>query len=373
MKYEIISRDEFTRAKRGRITTSHGVIETPVFMPVGTLGTVKAIAPWTLKELGASIILGNTYHLNLRPGSELIRDFKGLHKFMGWDGSILTDSGGFQVFSMQGCIDVSEEGVRFVSHIDGSKHFMSPERCIEIQKNLGTDIMMVLDHLTPPETPAREVREAMDRTLRWAGRCLDAHKKDPQHNALFAIQQGGFDKDMRQHCANQLTTHDFDGFAVGGLSVGEAKDVMYETAAWSIDMLPDSKPRYVMGVGTPEDLLYLVSLGYDMFDCVLPTRNARTGLLYTERGNLVIKNARFREDERPIDENCQCIVCQKYSRAYLRHLFITKEIFGIMLNTHHNLHFYLNLMNNMRKAIEEKRFGQFRISFLEKFKMGIED
>lgn len=373
MKYEILARDELSQAKRGRITTAHGVIDTPVFMPVGTLGTVKAIAPWTLSELGASIILGNTYHLNLRPGSELIRDFKGLHRFMGWDGSILTDSGGFQVFSMQGCINVDEEGVGFVSHIDGSKHFMTPERCIEIQKNLGTDIMMVLDHLTPPETPQLQVKEAMDRTIRWAARCLEAHKNDPQHNALFAIQQGGFDRAMRQHCAESLCHLDFDGFAVGGLSVGEAKEVMYETAQWSVDMLPDDKPRYVMGVGTPEDLLYLVSLGFDMFDCVLPTRNARTGLLYTDRGNLIIKNSRFRDDQRPIDENCDCIVCRKYSRAYLRHLFISKEIFGIMLNTHHNLHFYLNLMQKMRDAIEGKRFAQFRNSFISKFNTGLED
>jgi queuine tRNA-ribosyltransferase len=372
MKFKLLAKDSSTSARRGRITTAHGPIETPVFMPVGTQATVKAIDLPALSDLGADIILSNTYHLNLRPTSELIRDLGGLHKFMGWDKSILTDSGGFQLFSMKDVIKVSEEGVNFQSHINGSKHFMSPERCIEIQKNLGVDIMMVLDHLTPPDISQSLMLDAMSRTSRWAKRCFDYHQENPTDQAIFAIQQGAFSQEMRQQSAEELQEFDFDGFAVGGLSVGEEKSVMQETATFSVGMLPEDKPRYVMGVGTPADLLFLVGLGYDMFDCVLPTRTARTGKLYTSRGSLNIKNSRYTKDGAPLDPDCSCIVCQKYSRAYLRHLFIAKEVLAVMLNTHHNLHFFLNMMREARQAIEDKDFINYSRNFLAKFAQGID-
>lgn len=368
MSLTIESIDRQSAARAGVFQTPHGPVRTPVFMPVGTQGTVKGMAPRDLKTVGAQIILGNTYHLNLRPGPALIRQFGGLHRFIGWDGAILTDSGGFQIFSMQGVTKVDDGGVRFVSHLDGGKHFMSPEDCIGIQKDLGSDIMMVLDHLLPAGSDPAAVRAAMERTIAWAGRCLDAHQRHPTPQLLFAIQQGGVDLALRAECASRLTGLPFDGFAVGGLSVGEEKELMYATAAASAPLLPADKPRYIMGVGTPVDLLTFISLGYDMFDCVLPTRNARTGLLYTTEGTIVIKNACYRDDEGPIDPACGCEVCRNFSRAYLRHLFTAKEILGVMLNTRHNLHFFLNLVAEARDRIISGDFAAWRDQFLSRYR-----
>jgi queuine tRNA-ribosyltransferase len=367
MSLRIESIDRQSAARAGVFQTPHGPVRTPVFMPVGTQGTVKGMAPWDLETVGAQIILGNTYHLNLRPGPALIRKFGGLHRFIGWDRAILTDSGGFQIFSMQGVTRVVDEGVHFVSHLDGGRHFMSPEDCVGIQKDLGTDIMMVLDHLLPAGSGDAAVREAMERTIAWAARCLAAHRDNPTPQLLFAIQQGGFDDLLRAECADRLTLHPFDGFAVGGLSVGEEKEIMYRTAAASVDHLPADRPRYIMGVGTPADLLTFISLGYDMFDCVLPTRNARTGLLYTRSGPIVIKNARYRDDEGPIDPECACEVCRIFSRAYLRHLFVAREILGVMLNTRHNLHFYLTLIAEARARILEGTFASWRDGWLSRY------
>jgi queuine tRNA-ribosyltransferase len=370
MKFGVKYHHPDTSARICRLETSHASFTTPVFMPVGTLATVKAISPTDLRAMGANIILGNTYHLYLRPGAELIKHFGGLHSFMGWDGAILTDSGGFQLFSMSELLRATDEGIHFSSHIDGSKHFMSPESCIETQKHIGSDIMMVLDHLTPADATSAQVKAALDRTIHWAGRCLDAHRDNPSDQALFAIQQGGFDTSLRKECIDSLVGMPFDGFAVGGLSVGEEKKLMYEIAAYSSEILPRDKPRYVMGVGTPLDLLQFIDFGYDMFDCVLPTRNARTGLLYTGNGPITIKNARYREDPLPIDPGCKCYTCSNFSRAYLRHLFINKEILGIMLNTTHNLHFYLDFMRQVREAIKENRFDDFKRDFETNYTIG---
>lgn len=332
-------------------------------MPVGTAGSVKAVFPHQLTDLGAEIVLGNTYHLHLRPGSELIHRAGGLHTFMGWDGAILTDSGGFQIFSLRDISKITEEGVEFKSHIDGSSHFISPERSVEIQKNLGSDIMMVLDHLTPAEASPAEVQEALARTSRWAVRCLEYHQTNRDGNALFAIQQGGFDQKLRRISAEEICRHDFDGFAVGGLSVGEEKEIMYETASFSSDMLPADRPKYIMGVGTPLDLLTFIGMGYDMFDCVMPTRSARTGKLFTSSGELNIKNSQYKEDFTPPDSGCGCYTCRNFSRAYLRHLFLSREILGIMLNTLHNLFFYIDLMRRSRSAIKAGEFKKFALEF----------
>jgi queuine tRNA-ribosyltransferase len=368
MSYRVIHRDVNSSARTGRITTPHGSVDTPVFMPVGTQGTVKAMFPHQLAEMGAEILLGNTYHLHLRPGSELIHSSGGLHSFMSWNGAILTDSGGFQIFSLKDISGVDEDGVTFQSHVDGSKHFISPEKSIEIQTNLGSDIMMVLDHLTPADASTSLVESALERTTRWAKRCLDYKKSTnrPDYN-LFAIQQGGFDEAFRKRSAEELCALPFDGFAVGGLSVGEEKNLMYSTAACSVDLLPADKPKYIMGVGTPEDLLTFVEMGYDMFDCVLPTRTARTGKLFTSRGTLNIKNSRYKDDKANLDADCNCYTCMNFSRAYLRHLFLSKEILGIMLNTLHNLDFYLKLMRSAREAINADRFVDFKNDFLNKF------
>jgi queuine tRNA-ribosyltransferase len=371
MKFEITHRDSDTAARCGVMATDHGLVNTPVFMPVGTQGSVKAMHPSVLKELGAEIILGNTYHLSMRPGVDLIKSLGGLHKFIGWEGAILTDSGGFQIYSMSGRHKVTEEGVSFQSHLDGSKNFMSPEDCVRIQVAFGSDIIMILDHCLPYPSSPGMVREAMELTCRWAERSAALHSSCGSNLALFAIQQGGFDRLLREKCSERLVEMGFDGFAVGGLSVGEPRDLFTEAAYFSVGMLPQGTPRYLMGVGPPEDLLEMIGYGYDMFDCVMPTRSGRTGLLFTSRGKLVIKHNRFRDDPDPIDPECRCSVCQKFSRAYLRHLFVSGEILGAMLNTHHNLHFFLDMMRQARTSIAEGKFESYRKSFLARFSEGI--
>lgn len=330
-------------------------------MPVGTQATVKAMTPEELGAVGTQIILANTYHLYMRPGHELVARMGGLHEFMHWNGPILTDSGGFQVFSLGELRKITEEGVRFQSHLDGSSHLISPERAIAIQEALGGDIIMCFDDCPPADATYSYVRGSMEMTTRWAQRCREAHKKSGQ--ALFGIVQGGKYRDLREQSIADLCGIEFDGYAVGGLSVGEEKAQMYEVMAYCAPLLPPDKPRYVMGIGTPEDLIEGVNSGFDMFDCVMPTRNARNGMLFTSFGRLNIKGAAYAEERLPIDPECDCYVCRNYSRAYLRHLFRAGEILASRLNTWHNLHYYLSLMANARKAIAEDRFGQFRQEF----------
>ncbi|NIQ90701.1 MAG: tRNA guanosine(34) transglycosylase Tgt, partial [Deltaproteobacteria bacterium] len=331
-----------TGARLGEIRSPHGVVSTPVFMPVGTQGTVKGLTPEDLHSLGARIVLANTYHLWLRPGADLIQAVGGLHRFMHWDGPLLTDSGGYQVFSLAPTREISEEGVAFQSHLDGSRYFLTPERAMQIQEALGADIIMCLDECTPYPATREYVQASMERTVRWAQRCREAKKRKDQ--ALFAIVQGGMSTKLRHTCLERLAEMDFSGYALGGLSVGEPREVMLEVAEACLPQLPVDKPRYVMGVGTPEDLVDLVGLGADMFDCVLPTRNARNGMLFTSRGRIIIKNSQHRGEDMPIDESCTCYTCRHYSRAYLRHLFMAKEILAYRLNTIHNLWYFLELM-----------------------------
>jgi len=344
-------------ARRGRLTTPHGVVETPVFMPVGTQGTVKGLTPRQLTELdggtqGPQIILGNTYHLMLRPGTETVSALGGLHRMAGWDRAILTDSGGYQVYSLKDISRITEEGVRFRSHIDGSYNDLGPESAIAIQEALGSDIMMAFDECPPAGDgiPRRKVMAAMERTHRWARRCIDARTRED--NALFGIVQGGVDRDLRAMSAEAITDLPFDGFAIGGLSVGESRNRMWETAEFTAALLPESHPRYLMGVGTPEDLLACVGYGVDMFDCVMPTRNARNARVFTATGDLNLRNAKHTRDPGPIDPECGCYTCQNFSRGYLRHLDKAKEILFSTLTTFHNLYFYLNLMAAARRHIE---------------------
>lgn len=348
-------------ARRGEIQTLHGTVQTPIFMPVGTQATVKAVTPENLKELGAQIILGNTYHLFIRPGHELIRSFGGLHGFMNWDRPILTDSGGFQIFSLKELTKITEEGASFRSHLDGSKLFLSPESAVQVQEALGSDIMMCLDTCIPYPATREETVKATDLTSRWARRCRDGQNETGQ--LLFGIVQGGMFPDLRQAHAAALIDIGFDGYALGGLSVGEDKSMMEEMTEATVPHLPKDYARYLMGVGTPEDLVEGVYRGVDMFDCVMPTRNARNGTLFTSTGKVVIKNSRYHTDKEPLDPNCNCYTCRNYSRAYLRHLFQCREILSYQLNTIHNLHFYLNLMTEMREAIEKDRFSAFRNDF----------
>ena len=345
------------KARAGKIETPRGSIHTPIFMPVGTLGTVKAMTPEELKDIGAEIILGNTYHLHLRPSDSLIAKLGGLHRFMNWDRPILTDSGGFQVFSLAKLHKRSEEGVRFQSHLDGSSFWLTPEISISIQENLGSDIMMVFDEC--PEMPAshKKLQESLELTTRWARRCKEVRKTD---QALFGIVQGGGELDLRRQSLEQMTEIGFDGYALGGLSVGESKEEMYYVLDHVAHEMPAVTPRYLMGVGEPEDLLAGIEAGIDMFDCVMPTRNARNGNLFTSEGKVTIKQAKYREDERPLDPNCNCSTCQHYSRAYLRHLYQCNEILAMRLNTLHNLHFYLQLMRDSRDAILAGNFSAFR-------------
>ncbi len=362
--FELLKVCHDTQARRGTLHVRRGVIETPAFMPVGTQGTVKGMLPEQLKEIGAQIILGNTYHLYLRPGHERLARLGGLHRFMNWDRPILTDSGGFQVFSLGALRKIDEEGVRFQSHIDGSAHKLTPELSIAIQEALGADIMMVFDECIPHPATREYVAESTARSSRWAARCKEA--RTDQSAALFGIVQGGMERDLRQQSAESLLEIGFDGYALGGLSVGESAEVMYQVLEWSLPLLPQDRPRYVMGVGTPENLVEAVARGADMFDCVMPTRNARNGVLFTSFGKISIKQARFIEDEMPLDPECSCYVCRNYSRAYLRHLYQSNEILASVLNTTHNLYYYLRLMESMRDAISVGSFKTFREEFYRK-------
>lgn len=359
LTFEILQTDPASQARLGRLQTPHGVIDTPVFMPVGTQATVKALRTDDLMRCGASIILGNTYHLSLRPGHELIQQLGGLHRFMGWPRSLLTDSGGFQVFSLGKLARVTEEGVAFQSHVDGSRHLMTPERAIAIQLALGSDIMMALDECTSYPVTYDAARLSMQMTCRWARRCLAA--AEARHGGLFGIVQGSIYKPLRDACVQELCGDDFDGYAIGGLGVGEPRDVMYDLVAHTAGQLPTPQPRYLMGVGKPQDLLQCVRLGIDMFDCVMPTRNARNGFLFTSEGRVVIKNAQYRSDARPLDPACDCYTCQHHSRAYLRHLFIAGEILGLHLNTLHNVTYYLRLMAQIRQAIRDGRLAELTV------------
>jgi len=366
--FELLQEDTGTHARLGRIVTPHGGIRTPAFMPVGTQGTVKGLLPETVRELGADVVLGNTYHLYLRPGHELIRRLGGLHRFMNWPGPILTDSGGFQVFSLGALRKITEEGVTFQSHIDGSKHTLTPESVVTIQEALGSDIMMCLDECTPYPATVREARVSMERTNRWARRSREA--ATGRRQMLFAIVQGGMYPDLRREALEELAALDFAGYALGGLSVGEPKDIMEEIVSGTAPLLPREKPRYLMGVGTPADIVRSVSAGIDLFDCVLPTRSARNGLLFTNTQKVVIKHARWREDESPLDESCDCYTCRNYSRAYLRHLFMAREILAMVLNTIHNVRFYLRLMERIREEIRRGSYPVWQREFLGRWDDG---
>jgi queuine tRNA-ribosyltransferase len=351
-----------TDARRGLYRTPHGTFQTPAFMPVGTQGTVKAMSPDRLMEIGAEIVLSNTYHLYLRPGHRVVSELGGLHAFMGWAGPILTDSGGFQIYSLGPLRKLSEEGVKFTSHLDGSTHFFRPEDAVAIQEALGADIIMCLDECTSYPSSREETHSSMELTLSWARRCRQARTRADQ--ALFGIVQGGMYEDLRRQSAERTVDLDFPGYAVGGLSVGEAKGLMYDMAATALSVLPPDRPRYIMGVGTPEDLVTLSGLGADMFDCVMPTRNARNGTLFTSTGRIVIKNERYAKDDNPIDEACGCYACANFSRGYLRHLFMAHEILSSILNTVHNLSYYLSLMGKIREAIVTDRYATFQRNFL---------
>jgi len=354
-RFEVLATDP-TGARLGRLETPHGVIDTPAFMPVGTLGTVKGLTQESLEALGAQIILANTYHLYLRPGAELIRELGGLHKFISWPHPIITDSGGYQVFSLSDLRKVTDEGVTFRSHIDGSEHFLSPERAIEIELALGSDIIMVLDECIESSSTEDRAAAAAARTLAWAGRSLEYFSRhgDAQHQMMFGIVQGGAHPHLRRKSANDLVALDFPGYAIGGLAVGEPREVTCKMTAEVTSLLPAAKPRYLMGVGRPEQIADYVSRGVDMMDCVLPTRSARHGCLFTWHGRILIKNACYAKDPRPIDPDCHCPACLRYSRAYLRHLFLSNEILGATLTTLHNVYFYLDIMAEIRKSI---RFG----------------
>ncbi len=357
MTFELLGTDD--RARRGRLHFSRGTVETPAFMPVGTYGTVKSVTPEELREIGAEIILGNTFHLWLRPGTEIIRLHGDLHDFMHWDGPILTDSGGFQVFSLARLRRIDESGVRFQSPVDGSKVFLGPEESMQIQKALGSDIVMAFDECTPYPATHREAADSMRLSMRWAQRCHDEHARLENPNALFGIVQGSVYEDLRRESAAALTDIGFPGYAVGGLAVGEEKSLRDEVLEFTTPLLPSDHPRYLMGVGKPEDILAAVARGIDMFDCVLPTRNARNDYIYTRHGDIRLRNARFRTDSRPIDEDCSCYTCRHYSRAYLYHLSKCNEILGSRLNTLHNLHYYQELMQGIRGALEENRLAAF--------------
>lgn len=364
--FELLKESKECKARLGKIHTNHGDIETPIFMPVGTKATVKTMTPEELKEIDSQIILSNTYHLYLRPGHELVKEAGGLHKFMNWDGPILTDSGGFQVFSLNNLRKISEEGVEFRSHIDGSKHFISPEKSMEIQNCLGSDIMMAFDECVPYPASYEYTKKSMERTTRWAQRCKEYHK-NVKNQALFGIVQGGMYKDLRTESVKQITSIDLPGYAVGGLSVGEPKDIMIEMLDHTVEQLPKDKPRYLMGVGTPDYLFEAVESGIDMADCVLPTRMARNGAFLTSHGVVTIKNAKYRHDFTPIDPECDCYCCRNYTRAYLRHLVKENEILGARLASIHNLHFLLKLMKNIRKSIKEDNFLEYKKTFYSKY------
>ena len=363
--YELIRQCPETGARAGRLHTPHGSFDTPMFMPVGTQGTVKTLSPEELHTMGAGVILGNTYHLFLRPGHEIVKKVGGLHRFMNWDGAILTDSGGFQVFSLGALRKISEEGVAFRSHHDGSKQFLSPEKSMEIQMALGSDIAMAFDECTPYPADYEYACRSMRLTTRWAKRCQAVHNREDQ--ALFGIVQGGMYADLRQESAEQLVAMDFPGYAIGGLSVGEPKPLMYEVLEQTVPFLPQNKARYLMGVGTPDCLVEGVARGIDMFDCVFPTRVARNGTAITSQGRVVIRNAAYIEDFTPLDPECDCYTCRNYSRAYLRHLIRCDEIFGLRLMSLHNLHYLIKLMHQIRDSIIEGNYPEFRKLFWRKY------
>jgi queuine tRNA-ribosyltransferase len=366
IRYELIKTCKQTGARLGIVHTPHGSFETPTFMPVGTQATVKAMSPEELKEMNAGIILSNTYHLWLRPGNDIVKEAGGLHKFMNWDRPILTDSGGFQVFSLSQFRKIEEEGVHFRNHLNGDKLFLSPEKAMEIQNDLGSDIMMAFDECPPYPATHEYMLQSVDRTTRWAKRCKEAHQR-PDEQGLFGIIQGGEYEDLRRRSAEALVELDFPGYAVGGLSVGEPKDVMNRVLDFTTPLMPADKPRYLMGVGSPDSLIDGSIRGIDMFDCVLPTRIARNGTLMTSEGRMVIKNAKYARDFRPIDENCDCYTCKNYTRAYVRHLLRTEETFGLRLTSYHNLRFLIKLMEDVRQAIREDRLGDFKEEFFEKY------
>ncbi|MEA2030151.1 MAG: tRNA guanosine(34) transglycosylase Tgt [candidate division Zixibacteria bacterium] len=364
-------------ARRGEVTTAYGTFQTPAFMPVGTSGAVKALTSEDLESCGAEIILGNTYHLYLRPGTEIVKSQGGLAKFSGWNKPTLTDSGGYQVFSLKDTSSVTDEGVEFRSHHDGSRHMFTPEKVMEIQHAIGADIIMTFDQCVPYPADHQLAATGVRRTHEWASICRNVHNQllmdeEGQHQYLFGIIQGSTFEDLRTESAEQIVSLDFPGYAVGGLSVGESKYEMERILAHTVQYLPENKPRYLMGVGYPEDILMAVSHGIDMFDCVLPTRNARTGNVFTSEGQLTYRNAEYANDDRPLDPNCDCQVCRRYSRAYLRHLYNQSEITGMVLATYHSTYFYQNLMRQIRKAIEQNRFESFRKEFLHKYRFGLE-
>lgn len=362
-KFELIKKDAGSAARLGKMITPHGAVDTPAFMPVGTQGTVKSLLPEQIQSCGSQIILSNTYHLYLRPGHETIKKMGGLHKFMNWTGPILTDSGGFQVYSLGKLRKITNDGVIFRSHVDGSKHYLTPQKAVEIQEALGSDIMMCFDECTPYPATFAETQKSLALTMKWAESCKEAQTNTGQ--ALFGIVQGGTYLDLRKKAVEEIIPLDFDGYALGGVSVGEPKEIMYAIAKAITPMLPEDKPRYLMGVGTPEDIVYGVSCGIDIFDCVIPTRSARHGLLFTNSEKVVIKNARFREDKTPVDETCDCYTCKNFSRGYLRHLFVAGEILAMVLNTIHNVHYYMRLLSQIRAALEKNTFTQFKNTFLK--------
>lgn len=366
ISYRLIKKEKHTGARLGEIITPHGTFPTPMFMPVGTLATVKTMSPEELKEMGAGIILSNTYHLWLRPGEDLVAEAGGLHKFMNWDQPILTDSGGFQVFSLADMRNIVEEGVHFKNHLNGSKMFLSPEKAIDIQNKLGSDIMMSFDECPPYDESYDYVKKSVERTSRWAERGLKAHA-NPATQGLFGIIQGAGFEDLRRQSAKDLVSLDFPGYSIGGLSVGEPKAEMNRVLEFTTPLIPENKPRYLMGVGAADSLIDGVIRGIDMFDCVLPTRIARNGTCMTSTGRLVVKNAKFAHDFRPLDENCDCYTCRNYSRAYIRHLIHCDETFGIRLTSYHNLYFLLNLMKQVRQAIMDDNLLEFREAFFESY------
>ena len=366
VRYELIKKCKQSGARLGRVHTPHGSFETPVFMPVGTQATVKGMSPDEMKEIGAHIILSNTYHLFLRPGSDLIREAGGLHGFMNWDRSILTDSGGFQVFRLSNLRDIKEEGVTFRSHIDGSKKFMSPEISIKTQNNLGADIIMAFDECAPYPCEYDYAKRSMEMTTRWAKRCKEAHAR-PEDQALFGIVQGSVYPELRKESAKQITDLDFPGYAIGGLSVGEPGEIMNEMLEVTVPLLPSDRPRYLMGVGSPDYLIDGAIRGIDMFDCVLPTRIGRNGTIFTSRGRIIVRDAKYARDFSPMDPECDCYACKNFTRAYIRHLFKTGEILGLRLATWHNLRFLINLMSDVRQAIKEDRLLDFRKEFFSAY------
>lgn len=365
INFAITGQDTGCRARLGMLETPHGPVETPVFMPVGTQAGVKTMTPHEVRQVGGTMVLSNTYHLYLRPGHDIVAEAGGLHRFMGWDGPILTDSGGFQVFSLGPLRRITDEGVTFRSHIDGSEHFFSPEKSMAIQMDLGADVAMAFDECAPYPCTYHEARAAMERTTGWARRCLESHHREDQ--ALFGIIQGGVHRDLRLQSAAEITALDFPGYAIGGLSVGEPKPLMYEVLDYLVPVIPEEKPCYLMGVGSPDCLVEGVYRGVDMFDCVLPTRIARNGTVFTRDGKLVVRNAEYARDFRPMDPDCGCYACRNFSRAYIRHLIKANEVLGIRLTTWHNLHFVLSLMQDIRAAIAENRMAQFREEFLGRY------